>query len=87
MERTLFKIISALATTTSHRFKTGRSWAWEGVGACEGNCTHVWQYAQAIGRIFPGIGRDNRQRVDLGISLQANGGIWFQGRVDKRPAI
>jgi non-lysosomal glucosylceramidase len=85
-ERT-FLNISALATTTSHRFKTGRSWAWEGVGACEGNCTHVWQYAQAIGRIFPGIERDNRQRVDLGISLQDDGGIWFRGEYDKRPAI
>ena len=85
-ERT-FSNISALATTTSHRFKTGRSWAWEGVGACEGNCTHVWHYAQAIGRIFPGIERDNRQRVDLGISLQDDGGIWFRGEYDKRPAI
>ncbi|WP_183564108.1 GH116 family glycosyl-hydrolase [Mucilaginibacter sp. SP1R1] len=86
LERT-FLNISALATTTSHRFKTGRSWAWEGVGACEGNCTHVWQYAQAIGRIFPGIERDNRQRVDLEISLQEDGGIWFRGEYDKRPAI
>jgi len=86
LERT-FSNISALATTTSHRFKTGRSWAWEGVGACEGNCTHVWQYAQAIGRIFPGIERDNRQRVDLGISLQEDGGIWFRGEYDKEPAI
>ncbi|WP_295719014.1 GH116 family glycosyl-hydrolase [Mucilaginibacter sp.] len=86
LERT-FLNISALATTTSHRFKTGRSWAWEGVGACEGNCTHVWQYAQAIGRVFPGIERDNRQRVDLGISLQEDGGIWFRGEYNKRPAI
>jgi len=86
MERS-FVNIAALATTTSHRFKTGRSWAWEGVGACEGNCTHVWHYAQAIGRIFPAIERDNRQRVDLGIALQENGGIWFRGEYDKRPAI
>jgi non-lysosomal glucosylceramidase len=86
MERT-FLNISALATTTSHRFKTGRSWAWEGVGACEGNCTHVWQYAQAISRIFPAIERDNRQRVDLGIALQEDGGIWFRAEYDKRPAI
>ena len=86
LERT-FLNISTLATTTSHRFKNGRSWAWEGVGACEGNCTHVWQYAQSVGRIFPGLERDNRQRVDLGISLQKDGGIWFRGEYDKRPAI
>jgi len=86
LERT-FQNISTLATTTSHRLKSGRHWAWEGVGACEGNCTHVWHYAQAIGRIFPSMERDNRERVDLGISLQADGGIWFRGEFDKRPAI
>lgn len=86
LERT-FQNISTLATTTSHRLKSGRHWAWEGVGACEGNCTHVWHYAQAIGRIFPSMERDNRERVDLGISLQEDGGIWFRGEYDKRPAI
>lgn len=86
LDRT-FVNIAALASTTSHRFKSGRYWAWEGVGACHGNCTHVWHYAQAIGRIFPAMERDNRERVDLGLSLQEDGGIWFRGEYDKRPAI
>jgi len=86
LERT-FLNVGNLASTTSHRFKSGRYWAWEGVGACQGNCTHVWQYAQATGRLFPAMERDNRERVDLGISLQADGGIWFRGEYDKRPAI
>ena len=86
MERT-FMNIATMATTTSHRFASGRSWAWEGVGACEGNCLHVWQYAQAVGRIFPALEKDNRQRVDLGLSLMDDGGIWFRGEYDKRPAI
>lgn len=86
LDRT-FLNISTMATTTSHRFKSGRSWAWEGVGACAGNCTHVWQYAQASGRIFPAIEKDNRQRVDLGVSLKEDGGIMFRGEFDKRPAI
>ncbi|AHF17144.1 GH116 family glycosyl-hydrolase [Niabella soli] len=86
LDRT-FVNIGNLASTTSHRFKSGRYWAWEGVGACHGNCTHVWHYAQGTGRIFPAMERDNRERVDLGLSLQENGGIWFRGEYEKRPAI
>ncbi|MBO9594117.1 MAG: twin-arginine translocation signal domain-containing protein [Niabella sp.] len=86
LDRT-FVNVAALASTTSHRFKSGRYWAWEGVGACHGNCTHVWQYAQGTARLFPAMERDNRERVDLGISLQEDGGIWFRGEYDKRPAI
>ncbi|MBV7532128.1 GH116 family glycosyl-hydrolase [Chitinophaga sp. sic0106] len=86
MERT-FLNISTLATTTAHRFSSGRFYAWEGVGACEGTCTHVWQYAQAVGRIFPALERDTRERVDLGIGMMPDGGILFRGEAEKRPAI
>lgn len=87
MERT-FVNISCLATTTAHRFATGRFWAWEGVGACEGTCTHVWQYAQAMGRIFPAIEKDLRERVDLGVGfVQESGMIWFRAENAKHPAI
>lgn len=86
LERT-FLNISILATTTAHRFESGRFYAWEGVGCCAGTCTHVWQYAQAMGRIFPAIERDTRERVDLGLSLMPNGMIWFRGEMAKSPAI
>ncbi len=86
LERT-FLNISTLATTTAHRFDSGRFYAWEGVGCCEGTCMHVWQYAQAMGRIFPGIERDTRKRVDLGLSLTANGMIYYRGEVVKTAAI
>jgi uncharacterized protein (DUF608 family) len=86
LERT-FLNISTLATSTAQRFKSGRFYGWEGVGCCAGTCTHVWQYAQAVGRIFPGIERDTRQRVDLGLSLHEDGHIWFRGEMNKRPAI
>lgn len=86
MERT-FQNISTLATTTCHRLPNGRFWAWEGVGSCPGNCTHVWQYAQASGRIFPALERDTRERVDLGLAQQPDGGIWFRAELQKRPAI
>jgi len=86
LERT-FLNISTLATTTAHRFDSGRFYAWEGVGCCEGTCMHVWQYAQAMGRIFPGMERDTRERVDLGLSLTASGMIYYRGEVVKSAAI
>jgi len=86
MERS-FLNISTLATTTCHRFSSGRFWAWEGTGACPGNCTHVWHYAQAVGRVFPALERDTRERTDLGIALLADGGISFRAESENRAAI
>lgn len=79
LERT-FNNTSTLATTTCHRFATGRFWSWEGVGCCEGTCTHVWQYAQAVARVFPAIERDTRERVDLGLAFNTKTGqIGYRG--------
>jgi len=79
LERT-FSNISTLATSTSHRFQSGRFYAWEGVGCCHGTCTHVYQYTQAMAHIFPEIERDERQRVDLGIGYDdATGMIRIRG--------
>jgi uncharacterized protein (DUF608 family) len=86
LERTFINT-GTLATTTCHRFSTGRFWAWEGVGACHGTCTHVWQYAQAMARIFPALERDCRERTDLGIALTEDGGIIFRAEMESRPAI
>ncbi|MDR2121323.1 MAG: hypothetical protein LBP64_10705 [Tannerella sp.] len=86
LERTLIPI-DTLATSNCHRFANGRFWAWEGVGACHGTCTHVWQYAQAMGRIFPALERDCRERTDLGIALREDGGIIFRAEMESRPAI
>ena len=86
LERTLLNI-GTIATANTYRFATGRFWGWEGINSCEGTCTHVWQYAQALGRIFPSLERDTRQRVDLGIAMQENGGILFRGEDANRPAI
>jgi non-lysosomal glucosylceramidase len=74
LDRTLANT-STLATSTCHRFKTGRFYAWEGVGCCEGTCTHVWHYAQAVGRLFPELERDLRKRVDFGIALNPQTGV------------
>jgi len=66
---------TTLATSTCYRFKSGRFWAWEGIGCCHGTCTHVWHYAQAVGRLFPDIERQHREQVDFGIAFHADGGV------------
>jgi uncharacterized protein (DUF608 family) len=86
LERT-FLNTSTLATTTCHWFESGRFWAWEGIGSCPGTCNHVWQYAQAVGRIFPGLERDTRERVDLGVGFYDDGHIGFRAEYDTSPAV
>lgn len=87
LERTFINI-GTLATANTYRFGSGRFWSWEGVGACPGTCTHVWQYAHAVARIFPNLERDLRQRVDLGVGFKEDSGaILFRGEDVTRPAI
>ncbi len=73
---------STLATTTCYRHQDGRFWAWEGIGCCTGTCTHVWHYAQALGRLFPEIERDQRERIDFGMALKVNGEIGYRTLLD-----
>ena len=82
LDRT-FANTSTLATSTCHRFKTGRFYGWEGVGCCEGTCTHVWHYAQAVARLFPELERDLRRRTDFGTAIDpARGVIRYRGERD-----
>jgi len=79
LDRT-FANTSILATSTCHWLGTGRFYAWEGVGCCDGTCTHVWHYAQAVARVFPALERDLRERTDLGLAFDgATGVINFRG--------
>ncbi|MBI5385035.1 MAG: hypothetical protein HZA90_10155 [Verrucomicrobia bacterium] len=86
LDRT-FLNTSILATSTAFRFGDGRFWGWEGVGCCHGTCGHVWQYAQAMARLFPSLERDTRERVDFGLALKDDGAIHFRAEFNDIPAI
>jgi uncharacterized protein (DUF608 family) len=74
LDRTLANA-SILATSTSHWFANGRFYGWEGVGCCEGTCTHVWHYAHAVARLFPALERDLRRRTDFGTAIDPHSGV------------
>jgi non-lysosomal glucosylceramidase len=74
LDRTMLNT-SILATSTCHRFATGRFYGWEGVGCCEGTCTHVWHYAHAVARLFPELERDLRRRTDFGRAMDPKTGM------------
>jgi uncharacterized protein (DUF608 family) len=56
--------ITVLRSTTCFWLENGKFFGWEGcfdgAGCCEGNCTHVWNYAQTLAFLFPSLERDFR---------------------------
>lgn len=75
----LHSTVANLATGTCQWWKSGRFWAWEGVGCCSGTCTHVWNYAHALARLFPELERSVREMQDLGAALHEDGLVGFRG--------
>ena len=82
-----FLNLSTLATTTCLRMEGGRFWGWEGVGCCAGTCSHVWHYAQSIGRVFPELERITRENVDYGLAYQPDGVIFYRAESGRHEAI
>ena len=80
LDRT-FANASILATQTSLRFANGNFWGWEGVGCCDGTCTHVWHYEHTMGRIFPELDILLRERTDFNpaAAFHADGSMGFRG--------
>lgn len=57
--------LTILKSPTVLRQADGKFWAWEGsaehVGAGDGTCAHVWNYAQALPHLFPRLERSIRE--------------------------
>ncbi len=78
----LFAPVCNLATGTCQWWGNGRFWAYEGVGCCHGTCTHVWNYAQAMARLFPRLERSVREMQDFHPEagfVEESGMIRFRG--------
>ena len=81
--------LSILKSPTVLRQTDGRFWAWEGsaddVGSCDGSCTHVWNYAQALPHLFPRLERSLRE-TEFGPSQNIQGHQAFRSAMPIRPA-
>jgi len=58
--------VAILRSATCFWTAGGYFGGWEGcggsAGCCQGNCSHVWHYAQAHARLFPEVGRLTREQ-------------------------
>jgi uncharacterized protein (DUF608 family) len=82
--------LTILKSPTVLRQADGRLWGWEGCfdvgGCCPGSCTHVWNYAQALPHLFPGLERSLR-RTEFDESQDEGGHQVFRSSLPIRPAI
>jgi hypothetical protein len=80
--------LSILKSPTVLRQADGRLWAWEGSqddsGCCDGSCTHVWNYAQAIPHLFPQLERTLRE-TEFGPNQDERGRQQFRAALPIRP--
>ena len=82
-EAALFNL-STLRTQTCFRTADGRFFAWEGCadheGCCEGSCTHVWNYEQAVAFLFGPLARSMRE-TEFGPETDATGLMSFRAKL------
>jgi uncharacterized protein (DUF608 family) len=80
--------LTILKSTTVLRQPDGKLWSWEGcadnTGCCQGSCTHVWNYAQAISHLFPQLERTIRE-TEFFPSQDKEGHQTFRAALPIRP--
>jgi uncharacterized protein (DUF608 family) len=80
--------LTILKSPTVLRQPDGRLWSYEGCsdnsGCCTGSCTHVWNYAQAIPHLFPGLERTLRE-TEFFQSQDKEGHQTFRAALPIRP--
>jgi len=80
--------LTILKSPTALRQTDGRLWCWEGccdaAGCCDGSCTHVWNYAQAVPHLFPALERTLRE-TEFGVSQDERGHQAFRSGLPIRP--
>lgn len=73
--------ISVLKSTTCLRLTDGTFYGFEGCGTdsgcCQGTCTHVWNYAQALPYLFPALERSIRN-ADYTYNQSPDGHMTFR---------
>ena len=76
--------LALLRTATVIRLEGGEIWAWEGQhtqdGSCEGSCTHVWNYQQALSHLFPALERTLRE-TEFAYNMLPTGGLTFRQKL------
>jgi uncharacterized protein (DUF608 family) len=73
--------MAILKTTTAIRLPDGSFYAFEGctpgAGCCEGSCTHVWNYQQALPFLFPSLER-SMHSLEYQHSMRDKGSMCFR---------
>jgi uncharacterized protein (DUF608 family) len=80
--------LAILKSPTVLRQENGNLWGWEGcfvdAGCCDGSCTHVWNYAQALCHLFPKLERTLREQ-ELLRSMDERGHVGFRAALPDGP--
>jgi non-lysosomal glucosylceramidase len=73
--------LAVIKSPTVARLENGTFYGFEGChpnsGCCEGSCTHVWNYAQAVPFLFPALERSMRA-ADFTFNQRNDGGMRFR---------